>query len=111
MTFWLLALTALAEILMPQLMGLLLIGSAHDAAHLSLVVDLARITFPYMPLICLTALLSGVLNGLDKFAAAAAAPVVYNLTSMAFMVARKSSPPGNARTYQPMCLRAVRTPL
>ena len=86
MTFWLLALTVLAEVLMPQLMGLLLIGSAKDVAHLDLVVDLARITFPYMPLICLTALLSGVLNGLDKFAAAAAAPVVYNLTSMAFMV-------------------------
>ena len=86
MTFWLVALTLLAEVLMPQIMGLLLIGAAHDTAHLRLVVDLARITFPYMPLICLTALLSGVLNGLDKFAAAAAAPVVYNLTSMAFMV-------------------------
>ena len=86
MTFWLLALTALAELLMPQIMGLLLIGAAHDTAHMSLVVDLARITCPYLPLICLTALLSGVLNGLDKFAAAAAAPVVYNLTSMAFMV-------------------------
>ena len=86
MTFWLIALTLLAELLMPQIMGLLLIGSAHDTAHMDLVVSLARITFPYMPLICLTALLSGVLNGLDKFAAAAAAPVVYNLTSMGFMV-------------------------
>jgi putative peptidoglycan lipid II flippase len=86
MAFWLTALTLLAELLMPQIMGLLLIGSAHDTEHLSLVVDLARITFPYMPLICLTALLSGVLNGLNKFAAAAAAPVLYNITSMAFMV-------------------------
>ena len=40
---------------------------------------LSRITFPYMPLICLTALVSGVLNGLDRFAAAAAAPMLYNL--------------------------------
>jgi putative peptidoglycan lipid II flippase len=86
MTFWLLALTLLSEALMPQLMGLLLIGGRSDTAHLALVVDLARITFPYMPLICLTALLSGVLNGLDRFAAAAAAPVVYNLTSMGFMI-------------------------
>jgi putative peptidoglycan lipid II flippase len=39
-----------------------------------------------MPLICLTALFSGVLNGLDRFAAAAAAPVIYNLTSIAFML-------------------------
>jgi len=86
MAFWLLALTLLAELLMPQIMGLLLIGSSGDAAHMNLVVTLARITFPYMPLICLTALLSGVLNGLDRFAAAAAAPIVYNITSMAFMV-------------------------
>ncbi len=33
--------------------------------------DLARITFPYLILICLAALLSGVLNGLGRFAAAA----------------------------------------
>jgi putative peptidoglycan lipid II flippase len=86
MAFWLIGLTVLAELLMPQIMALLLLGSTADPAHQSLVVDLARITFPYMPLICLTALLSGVLNGLDRFAAAAAAPIVYNVTSMAFMV-------------------------
>ena len=86
MAFWLIALTVLAELAMPLIVGLLLVGQRGDDAHLALVVDLARITFPYMPLICLTALLSGVLNGLDRFAAAAAAPVVYNLTSMAFMV-------------------------
>ena len=86
MAFWLIGLTVLAELFMPQIMALLQIGSADDPAHFALVVDLARITFPYMPLICLTALLSGVLNGLDRFAAAAAAPILYNLTSMAFMV-------------------------
>ncbi len=86
MAFWLIGLTVLAELLMPHIMALLLLGSTADPAHQALVVDLARITFPYMPLICLTALLSGVLNGLDRFAAAAAAPIVYNLTSMAFMV-------------------------
>jgi putative peptidoglycan lipid II flippase len=39
-----------------------------------------------MPLICLAALLSGVLNGLDRFAAAAAAPIVYNLVSIGFLL-------------------------
>ena len=86
MAFWLIGLTVLAEIFMPQVLAVLLPGYVADADEFALVVALARITFPYMPLICLTALLSGVLNGLDKFAAAAAAPVVYNLTSMAFMV-------------------------
>src|SRR5690606_14321245 len=32
------------------------------------------------------------------------------LLSRVFMCWRKSSPPGRARTAQPMCLRAVRTP-
>ncbi len=86
MVFWLVGLTVLAEVFMPQIMALLQLGSDHNAEHLALVVNLARITFPYMPLICLTALLSGVLNGLDRFAIPAAAPILYNLTSMAFMV-------------------------
>lgn len=86
MAFWLIGLTVVAELAMPQIMSVLLLGSTADPAHRALVVELARITFPYMPLICLTALLSGVLNGLDRFAAAAASPIVYNLTAMAFMV-------------------------
>jgi len=90
MAFWLLGLTVLAELAMEPVVALLQLG-ADDPAHLDLVVSLARVTFPYMPLICLTALLSGVLNGLDRFAAAAAAPVLYNITSMAFMVAASSA--------------------
>ena len=31
--------------------------------------------------------------------------------SSVFIAARKASPPGSARTAQPMCLRAVRTPM
>jgi putative peptidoglycan lipid II flippase len=52
----------------------------------ALTVDLARITFPYLMLICLTALLSGALNGMDHFAAAAAAPVLYNLFAIAALI-------------------------
>ena len=86
MTFWLLGLTLLAEVFMPYLMAVLAPGFEAIPAKFHLAVTLSRIAFPYMPLICLTALLSGVLNGLDRFAAAAAAPVVYNLTSIAFML-------------------------
>jgi putative peptidoglycan lipid II flippase len=86
MAFWLFGLTVLAEIFMPQLMGLYALGFTDDPAKFALTVELGRITFPYMPLICLTALLSGVLNGLDRFAAAAAAPLIYNLVSIAFML-------------------------
>lgn len=86
MTFWLLGLTALAEIFMPQLMGVYAAGFAGDPSKFALVVALGRITFPYMPLICLAALLGGVLNGLDRFAAAAAAPVLYNVASIAALI-------------------------
>ncbi len=86
MAFWLVGLTVLAEIFMPQLMAVLAPGFEAIPAKFHLAVTLSRIAFPYMPLICMTALLSGVLNGLDRFAAAAAAPVVYNITSIGFML-------------------------
>jgi putative peptidoglycan lipid II flippase len=61
-------------------------GFTDQPATFALVVELSRITFPYMPLICLVALFSGVLNGLDKYAAAAASQVVYNVVSIGFMI-------------------------
>ncbi len=101
MAFWLVGLTIAAEIFMPQLMTVLAPGFLGVPGKFALAVELARITFPYMPLICLTALMSGVLNGLDRFAAAAAAPVVYNLTSIAFMLALLHLAPtaGHALAY------------
>src|SRR5437764_3568928 len=73
LAFWLLLLTVAGEVFMPQLMRLLAPGFMDIPGKAELTVALARITFPYVLLICLAALLSGVLNGLDRFAAAAAA--------------------------------------
>ena len=86
LAFWLLGLTVAAEVFMPGIMHLLTPGFDGDPAKFGLTVTLARITFPYMILICLTALLGGVLNGLDRFGAAAAAPVLYNVCSIAAML-------------------------
>jgi putative peptidoglycan lipid II flippase len=86
MAFWLLALTLLCMVAMPVIMLGFAPGFADEKEKFALTVELARIAFPYMPLICLTALLSGILNGLDRFAAAAAAPVLYNLVSIACML-------------------------
>jgi putative peptidoglycan lipid II flippase len=86
LAFWLVALTVLAEIFMPEVIGIFLPGFTGDPALFELAVTLARITFPYMPLICLAALFSGVLNGLNRFAAAAAAPVLYNIVSIGCML-------------------------
>ncbi|MFL1461564.1 murein biosynthesis integral membrane protein MurJ [Roseococcus sp. DSY-14] len=78
---WLALLTGLGLALMPQLIGLLAPG--FDAPKAALAVELARITLPYLLLICLTALVSGVLNGLGRFAAPAAAPIFFNILSVA----------------------------
>jgi putative peptidoglycan lipid II flippase len=86
MAFWLGALTLLGEIFMPQVMTVFAPGFAATPEKFALTVELARITFPYLMLICLAALLSGVLNGMDRFAAAAGAPVLYNLFSIAAML-------------------------
>ncbi len=86
LAFWLLGLTILGEVFMPQVMGLLAYGFTSNPAKFALAVALARITFPYLLLICLAALLGGVLNGLNRFAAAAAAPLLYNAFSIGAML-------------------------
>src|SRR5437764_10912024 len=55
LAFWLLLLTLLGEIFMPQLMTVLAPGFAAIPPKFALAVELTRITFPYLLLICLTA--------------------------------------------------------
>ena len=86
MAFWLGVLTILGEIFMPQIMHVFAPGFAANPEKFALAVDLARISFPYLMLICLAALLSGALNGMEHFAAAAAAPVLYNLFAIAALL-------------------------
>ena len=76
-------LTLLAILFMPEAMTLLAPGFVDEAYRFGLAVELTRITFPYLLLISVVALLSGVLNGLDRFVAAAAAPVLFNLCLIA----------------------------
>ena len=78
----LLALTALAVVFMPGLVLLMAAGFAEDE-RLPLAVFYGRIAFPYILLISLAALLSGVLNATGRFVAAAAAPVLLNLVFIA----------------------------
>jgi putative peptidoglycan lipid II flippase len=65
------------------LVGVVLLGEAVLLVARSYSDDpalrLTAITLPYMPLICATALLGSVLNVRDRFAAAAAAPVLFNV--------------------------------
>jgi len=86
MAFWLGALTIVGEIFMPQLMAVLAPGFAATPAKFALAVALSRITFPYLILICLAALLAGVLNGMDRFTAASASYLLFNAVSIAAML-------------------------
>jgi len=86
MAFWLGALTIAGELLMPQMMQVLAPGFAATPDKFALAVTLSRITFPYLLLICLAALVSGVLNGLDRFTAASASYVLFNVVSIACML-------------------------
>lgn len=63
----------------PQFVGLLAPGLADDPGRFGLAVTLTRITFPYLALISLATLVSGALNASDRFAVAAAAPILMNL--------------------------------
>jgi len=77
----------LAMVAMPWLMLVLAPGFIPDTPKFDLTVDLARITFPYLLFMALVALLSGVLNSLYRFAAAAAAPVLLNVFFICALVA------------------------
>lgn len=69
----------LCELFAPQLIAVLAPGFLGDTERFVLAVDLVRLTFPYLLFISLVSLLAGVLNALDKFAAAAATPIAFNL--------------------------------
>jgi putative peptidoglycan lipid II flippase len=75
----LLVFVVLGEIFMPLAMHAIAPGFGAEPAKFELVVNLTRITFPYLLFISLVALQGGLLNTLDRFAAAAATPVLLNL--------------------------------
>lgn len=75
----LLVLTVLAQIGMPWIIDVIAGGFRDDPEKFDLTVYFTRITFPYLLFVSLTALLSGILNSLGRFALPAAAPTLLNL--------------------------------
>src|SRR5262249_10766507 len=61
-------------------------GFREEPEKFALAVDLSRITFPYPLFISLVALQGGVLNSVDRFAAAAATPILLNLFLIAALL-------------------------
>ena len=85
LTLVLAPLSLLAMWQMPRVIDLLAPGFSADPVKYALAIDLTRITFPYLLFISLVTLLSGLLNAHERFAAAAAAPVLLNLSIIAAM--------------------------
>tara|TARA_R110002110_G_scaffold415612_6_gene652052 strand:+ start:79249 stop:80796 length:1548 start_codon:yes stop_codon:yes gene_type:complete len=75
----LILLSILVEIFMPEVMAVVAGGFRDDPEKFNLAVDFARLTFPYLLFVSLSAMLGGILNTLEKFAAAAAAPILLNI--------------------------------
>ncbi|MEL6639804.1 MAG: murein biosynthesis integral membrane protein MurJ, partial [Pseudomonadota bacterium] len=80
----LILLTLIGLVFMPALVSATAWGFRGDE-RFDLAVTYGRIAFPYVLLISLAALLSGVLNATGRFAAAAAAPVLLNLVFITVM--------------------------
>ncbi len=82
----LLGFVLLAEVFMPVVMDVIAPGFREEPEKFELAVDLARISFPYLLFIALVALQGGVLNSVDRFAAAAATPILLNLFLIAALL-------------------------
>ena len=75
----LIAVTLLAQLAMPILVFAMASGFVGDS-RFDIAVHYGRIAFPYVIFISLAALFSGVLNATGRFAAAAAAPALLNIS-------------------------------
>ncbi len=71
--------SAVAMIFMPTIISLIAPGFIDDPQRFDLAINLTRITFGYLTLMSVVALLGGVLNAYDRFAPFAAAPILFNL--------------------------------
>lgn len=93
----LMAITLLFVVFMPGFVLLIGSGWRDDPEKFALAVELSRITFPYMLLISMVSLFSGVLNSLTRFTAAAFAPALLNIALIGALLVVPEGGPATAR--------------
>jgi putative peptidoglycan lipid II flippase len=76
----------IVEIFTPYLVYVIAPGFIDDYIKFNLAVELTRITFPFLLFISLASFFSGILNSNNKFAAAAAAPIILNIILITSLV-------------------------
>lgn len=82
--FWILMpLSILIIALMPYVVALIAPGFEQGELRYQTAVELSRLTFPYLLLMSLTALIGGMLNAHGRYGPFAAAPIIFNLCLIA----------------------------
>ena len=81
----LIAVCALLELAMPGVIWLLS-DKATDAGEFAMAVDFARIMFPYIVLVSLVTLFTGMLNSVSRFAPGASFPIILNIVLIAALL-------------------------
>ncbi|QAU22914.1 murein biosynthesis integral membrane protein MurJ [Dyella sp. M7H15-1] len=79
----LLIVTALCMLFAPQVATVFAPGSVDDTHKFTLIVELLRLTFPFLLFVSLTALSGGALNSFHRFGLPALTPVILNLCMIA----------------------------
>ena len=83
----LLLIIIIAEIFMPFLVYLIAPGFYSNIDKFNIAVEFTRITFPFLLFVSLSSFFSGILNSHNKFAAAAAAPIILNIVLISSLIA------------------------
>jgi len=86
----LLFLTIIIEIFMPAFVSIIAPGFVGDLEKMEVAINLTRITFPFLFFICLASFFSAILNSHNKFAAAAAAPIILNIVLILVLIFSKN---------------------
>ena len=86
----LLILVLVLQLFMPAFVTLIAPGFIDDNEKMSLAVNLTRITIPFLMLVSLASFFSAILNSHNKFAAAAAAPIILNIVLIFILLLNKS---------------------
>ena len=86
----LLLLVLTAQIFMPGFVSLIAPGFIDDSEKMNLVINLTRITIPFLILVSLASFFSAILNSHNRFAEAAAAPIILNIILIIILLFSKS---------------------
>ena len=86
----LLILVLVAQIFMPAFVSLIAPGFVDDNEKMNLAINLTRITIPFLILVSLASFFSAILNSHNRFAEAAAAPIILNIILIIILLFSKS---------------------